>query len=88
MRSQRYTGLILIVPLAFLLWGFFLIYHRNSVYGAVAGQLPSERAAAKREGLPLTPEALQPSPPVSDAQNAAPRYLEILDAMQRLPTAY
>ena len=85
MRPQRWTGLILVAPLGFLLWGCFLIYHRASPYAVIASQLPNERAAAKREDVPMTREDMLRIPPVENARNAAPLYREVSDAMQKLP---
>ena len=87
MRSQRWTALILVAPLSFLLWGFFQIYHKSSAYGTVADKLPVERAAAKRQGIPLTPEDLIRTPPVPSAQNAAPLYREITASLQQMQPA-
>jgi hypothetical protein len=51
-----------------------------------ARTLPRELAAARREGLPLTPADLRRSPPVPTAQNAAPLYREFVRRWGELAT--
>lgn len=41
-----------------------------------------QRDAARREGLPLTPEDLRPQPPVRDVDNAAPLLRELTQLIQ------
>ena len=85
MRSQRWAWLMLALPLGLVLWGFARIYNKNSAYSQVADQLPGERAAAKRDTIPLTPEEITSQRAVPAADNAAPIYREIVDAMQQMP---
>jgi hypothetical protein len=85
MRSQRWSGLILVVPLGFLLWGFSQMYHKNSAYASIADQLPEERATAKRVGVPLSTEDLPRTPLTLEAQNAAPRYQKISAQLEQIP---
>lgn len=49
------------------------------------GLLEGQRSAARREGIPLTPEDLRPNPPIPDAQNAGPLLKELARRYQALP---
>jgi hypothetical protein len=52
---------------------------RWAAYGRAAARLPAEMAAARREGLPLTPDELRAAlPKVAPADNAAPLYWSLL----------
>jgi hypothetical protein len=54
---------------------------RYALYDRIAARLPAERAAARREGLPLTPAELRATlPQVADADNAAVVYRSLLPA--------
>jgi hypothetical protein len=55
----------------------FLVWWTSSIR-SVARQLPAQRAAAKRLGLPLTPDELRRHPPVPPARNAAVIWTTIL----------
>ena len=47
--------------------------------------LEKQRAAARREGIPLTPEDLRPNPPIPDSQNAGPLLKELTKRYHALP---
>jgi hypothetical protein len=47
--------------------------------------LERQRAAARREGIPLTPEDLRPNPPIPDSQNAGPLLKELTKRYRTLP---
>ncbi len=49
------------------------------------GLLEQQRAAARREGIPLTPEDLRPNPPIPDAQNAGPLLKELTRRYGAIP---
>lgn len=49
------------------------------------GLLEEQRAGARREGLPLTPDDLRPNPPVPDSQNAGPLLKELTQRYNALP---
>lgn len=83
-RAFRLWRAILLV-LAFALGGFLLYAGLRVVeFGRTASRLPQERAAARREGIPLTPADLRRRrPPVPAEQNAAPLYRRIAAALDR-----
>src|SRR5689334_11179029 len=82
MRSQRWTGLILVAPLGLLIWGLLFMYHRNSAYGSVADQLPEERAKARQAHVTLTWDEFAHTPALPADRNAAQRYQQIFDSIQ------
>ena len=49
--------------------------------------LEKQREAARREGIPLTPEDLRPKPPIPDSQNAGPLLKELTKRYNALPEA-
>ncbi|WP_395143020.1 hypothetical protein [Armatimonas sp.] len=49
------------------------------------GLLERQRSAARREGIPLTPEDLRPNPPIPNAQNAGPLLKELTRRYKVLP---
>ncbi len=67
------------LPLLGLGGGFIWVL---KTFGASSAQLDDERALAKKEGVPLTPEDLRPKLPVPDDQNAA---IPIREALDRWP---
>jgi len=79
-KRRDWIWLFLLVPVILVIgaiWGYWYLANRFAQYGPVARTLPAELAAARREGLPLTPADLRPNPPVPESQNAAPLYREI-----------
>jgi hypothetical protein len=47
--------------------------------------LEKQREAARREGIPLTPDDLRPSPPIPDSENAGPLIKELTKRYNALP---
>src|SRR5437588_1996068 len=89
-RLRKWLWLALLVPVIMAGLGVWTVHNfgvRLTKYAPVARMLPAELAAAKREGLPLTPADLRPKPPVPDSQNAAPLYRRIDVALRSLPKA-
>jgi len=83
-KSRRvFQPWMAIPPVLTVVLGGFLLYvlFRVAQFGQTANRLPQERAAARREGIPLTPGDLRRSPPVLNSQNAAPLYRRITAAL-------
>lgn len=74
---------ILVLLAAVLVWFLMYVAFRVGQFGWAASRLPQERAAARREKIPLTPADLRRRPPVPNAQNAAPLYRRIAAALDR-----
>ncbi len=89
-RFPLWLALMLLVPVVVMglgVWFLVVVVQRSSEYAKVARTLPAELAAARQEGLPLTPADLRPNPPVPDSQNAAPIYVQIDQKFRSLPKA-
>ena len=72
-----------VLLLAALVWFLMYVAFRAAQFGWTASNLPQERAAARREKIPLSPADLRRRPPVPAAQNAAPLYRRIAAALNR-----
>lgn len=77
--SRKWLWLLLpaLVLVGAAVWFGFRFVTRLAEYPRVADTLPAELSAARRNGLPLSPADLRPSPPVLPSQNAAPLYRRI-----------
>lgn len=77
--SRKWLWLLLpaLVLVGAAVWFGFRFVTRLAEYPRVADTLPAELSAARRDGLPLSPADLRPSPPVPPSQNAAPIYRQI-----------
>lgn len=56
---------------------------RFKAFGPVAARLPQEMAAARREGLPLTPQDLRRTPAAPAERNAAPIYAAMVQLLNK-----
>lgn len=73
---RRFAPLLLL-----LAGGLLLVLFRTAPYAPAALSLPAELRAARAAGLPLAPDDLRASAPPAPAQNAAPLYREIAQAL-------
>ena len=85
-KEKRRTFPWEVIPVllaAVLVWFLMYVAFRVGQFGWAASNLPQERAAARREKIPLTPADLRRRPPVPEAQNAAPLYRRIAAALDK-----
>lgn len=80
MKRRKWLWWLLAIPVLTVWvigWYFVRAAVRIRAFAPVAASLPAELDAARKEGLPLDPADLRPTPPVPAELNAAPLYRKI-----------